>query len=70
VTWTNGGENVVFIPVRYPLLSGVSIDCLLARRTDWNDLGDGLFEGLGQRMLVTDRDEYSLLQVRSIEMSD
>lgn len=70
VTWTNGGQTMVMIPVRYPLLSGASSECLLARRTDWQDRGDDVVEGTGQRMLATDQSDYPILQVRSIVMSD
>lgn len=67
LTWTNGGQNMVMIPARYPLLSGISEAHLLSRKTDWEDRGEGIFEGVGQRMLATDQAEYPLLQVRSIE---
>ena len=67
ITWTNGGQNMVMIPARYPLLSGVSDDHLLSRKTDWKDSGDDLFEGIGQRMLTSDQSDYPLLQVRTIE---
>lgn len=66
VTWVNGGQSMVMVPARYPLLSGVSDECLLARRTDWQVRGEELAEGLGQRMLATDRTEYPILQVRSV----
>jgi type VI secretion system protein ImpE len=68
VTWANGGQNMVMMPSRYPLLSGVDNDCLLSRKTDWLDRGDDLFEGIGQRMLATDQADYPLLQVRSLEL--
>jgi len=65
VTWANGGQNMVMIPARYPLLAGASSEHLLARRTDWQDR-DEVYEGVGQRMLATDRSEYPILQARSI----
>jgi type VI secretion system protein ImpE len=68
ITWVNGGQSMVMLPVRYPLLAGAEADCLLARSTRWLDQGDDLFEGVGQRMLATDQSEYPLLQVRSIEI--
>jgi type VI secretion system protein ImpE len=70
VTWSNGGQNIVMIPSRYPSLDDLDGPCLLARRTNWRDLGHDVFEGLGQRMLATDRQEYPLLQVRSIEFDE
>lgn len=66
VTWANGGQNMVMIPARYPLLAGASSEQLLSRRTDWQDQDDEIFEGVGQRMLATDRSDYPILQVRSI----
>lgn len=68
VTWANGGQNMVMIPARYPLLSGISNDHLLSRKTNWQDCGDDVMEGIGQRMLATDQSEYPLLQIRSIEL--
>jgi type VI secretion system protein ImpE len=67
ITWTNGGQNMVMIPARYPLLSGVGNEYLLSRKTDWQDRGQDVFEGTGQRLLATDRSDYPLLTVRSIE---
>lgn len=66
VTWVNGGQNMVMIPARYPLLEGASEQHLLSRRTDWQDKGGEVYEGVGQRMLATDAAEYPILQVRSI----
>jgi type VI secretion system protein ImpE len=66
VTWVNGGQSMVMLPARYPLLAGVSNECLLARRTDWQARGEEISEGLGQRMLATDRSDYPILQVRSV----
>lgn len=68
VTWANGGQNMVMIPSRYPLISGVGNDCLLSRKTDWLERGEGLYEGIGQRMLATDQADYPFLQVRSLEL--
>ena len=68
LTWTNGGKNMVMVPTRYPLISGVGNDYLLSRKTDWLDRGSQVFEGIGQRMLTTDQSDHPLLQVRSIEL--
>lgn len=67
LTWTNGGQNMVMLPARYPLLSGVSHGHLMSRKTDWLDRGNDFQEGCGQRLLATDQSDYPLLQVRSIE---
>jgi type VI secretion system protein ImpE len=65
--WANEGEAVGVIPSRY-IGSEASEDgaVQLARKTSWTETGDGMYEGLGQRMLMTDVGEYSLLDVRRI----
>lgn len=67
ITWANGGQAVGFVPCRYPSAQGSSDgDIVLARKTDWVELADGLQVGEGQRMLATDAGDYPLLDVRSI----
>lgn len=65
--FSNGGEMLAMLPVRYPG-SEASSDGLLAlsRKTDWDPTPDGGFHGKGQRLLTTDAGEYPLLQVREI----
>jgi type VI secretion system protein ImpE len=66
-TWANGGEAVGLIPTRYPATANQDDDRLkLARMTQWQQIAEGEFEGLGQRVLATDVDEHSLLEVREI----
>jgi len=65
--WTNGGEAVALIPVRYPgSESSKDPQIQLGRRTEWEYQGEDLYTGLGQRILVTDQDEVSLLEIRNI----
>jgi type VI secretion system protein ImpE len=66
-TWTNGGECYGVIPGRYPG-SYDRDDPLLAlsRKTVWEDCGDDLFLGVGQKILTTDVSDYPLMDVRSI----
>jgi type VI secretion system protein ImpE len=66
--FANGGEMVGLIPTRYPG-SESSDDHLvaLARKTTWHESPSGQHEGLGQRLLATDTDDYPLMQVRRIE---
>lgn len=65
--WSNEGQAVGLLPVRYPGSERSSDDLLrLSRRTDWADQGDDLFFGLGQRLITTDAGEYPLLDVREI----
>jgi type VI secretion system protein ImpE len=66
-TWANGGQSVGLIPTLYSGTADQSDGRLrLARMTEWREITDGLFEGFGQRVLATDVDEYSLLEVREI----
>lgn len=67
--WANGGETVGLIPARYPG-SPAAADPLvqLGRKTEWLEPEAGTWLGLGQRMLATDRGEYSLLDLRRIEL--
>ena len=66
-TWVNGGESYGIIPARYPS-SYNNDDPLLAlsRKTVWEDCGDDLFLGLGQKILTTETTDYPLLDVRTI----
>jgi type VI secretion system protein ImpE len=67
--WTNGGEAMGLIPVRYPG-SELSEDPLirLARRTEWREIGPDAYVGLGQRVLTTDGPEVGLLELRQLQL--
>jgi type VI secretion system protein ImpE len=68
--WTNGGEASGHIPTRY-VRSEASADgaLRLARKTEWQELPEETFVGLGQRVLVTDEGEQPLLQCRLIDFT-
>ncbi len=68
--WTNGGETVGLIPSRYPG-SETSDDSQirLARKTEWLEPSPNYFEGLGQRIITTDSEEFSLLDARTIQLN-
>jgi len=68
--FTNGGEAVGVIPTRYPG-SEKSADPLirLARKTEWTEVSDGVFHGLGQRILTTDAGELPLMGIREIRFN-
>jgi type VI secretion system protein ImpE len=67
--WTNGGESVGLIPTRYPGSESSSDDRIrLAARTEWIDLGEETYQGLGQRLLVTDAAEYALMDIRQLTL--
>lgn len=69
-TWANGGETVGLIPTRYPG-SEASEDKLirLAQKTIWQELDNGVYQGMGQRMLATDVGEYPLMDLRLITLN-
>jgi type VI secretion system protein ImpE len=65
--WTNGGEAVGFVPARYPGSESSADDLIrLARKTEWKELAPEIYAGLGQRLLSTDENEYSLFEVERI----
>jgi type VI secretion system protein ImpE len=69
LTFQNGGEQVAFLPARYPGTEGSEDDDIrLSRKTQWRDLGADTHVGLGQRMLATDVGETAILEARAIEL--
>lgn len=69
-TWSNGGEGYGLIPARYPGTEGCEDGrLLLARRTEWENVGDDTFVGRGQRMFATDAGEYALMDMRLVEFA-
>ena len=69
-TWTNEGEAMGFIPARYPGSEAAEDDLIrLARKTEWKEMAPDSFQGIGQRLISTDANEYALLAVREIILS-
>ena len=69
-TWSNGGNAVGFIPVRYAgTEESPDGDMLLSRKTDWKTVADDFQFGVGQREISTDAADYALLDVRSVEFN-
>ena len=67
LTFANGAGTVCLLPVRYPGTAAQADGALqLARKTEWLELGDGQYRGLGQRVIATDAAEVGLLEVRSL----
>lgn len=65
--WINGGEAMGFIPSRYSgSEDSPDSKIQLARKTEWQQVSDQTYYGLGQRMLTTDQNDYPLLDVREI----
>jgi type VI secretion system protein ImpE len=70
LTFQNGGEQVAFLPVRYPGTELAEDDELrLCRKTEWRDLGADTHVGIGQRMFATDVGETAILETRAIELN-
>ena len=68
--WTNGGNSSGFIPARYPGTERSEDHALkLGRKTEWQDRGEEIFTGTGQRLLTTDQAEVPLFEVRTIEFA-
>jgi type VI secretion system protein ImpE len=68
-TWANGGEAYGLIPTRSPGSEAAEDSAIqLARKTDWVELAEGVYQGLGQRMLTTDQNDYPLLDIRRINL--
>jgi type VI secretion system protein ImpE len=66
--WTNQGQGVGMIPVRYPgSEENDNAQIRLARLTEWRESSKEVYEGIGQRILATDQGEYPILNVRRIE---
>lgn len=69
LSFSNGGEAIAMIPVRYPgAQDSDDAQVLMAAKTEWEPLGNERFAGRGQRVLVTDQGEHDLLSVRLIEL--
>lgn len=68
-TWSNGGESYGLIPSRYPLSYQHDPLLALSRKTEWQDYGEDLFLGMGQKIWSTDSNEYSVMDVRSIQFN-
>jgi len=72
--WDGGGRSVGFVPTRYPrvaradeAVSPVDPACLMARRSDWTDLGGDYFTGRGQRVFASSAGDHALLDCRTLQ---
>ena len=67
LTFTNGGDTVALLPVRYagtPLADGGPL--AMARQTEWLEISAGHYRGSGQRLLTSDSTELGLLEARLV----
>jgi type VI secretion system protein ImpE len=69
LTLKNKGKLIVFVPTRYPITAETNDAQLLSRTCDWQEQVDNFYIGQGQRIFVTDNDEYPLLSLSSIEFN-
>lgn len=68
--WTNGGDAFGLIPTRYPFSESAEDSLLrLARKTEWTELSNETFVGLGQRLLSTNENDYALMDIREIKFN-
>jgi type VI secretion system protein ImpE len=66
----NGGDVVGLIPSRYEGSTNDSDPLvLLAKSTEWSDVGAETFVGKGQRLFTTDFGDIALMDVRTIKMN-
>lgn len=67
LTLRNGGEVVGLVPTRYAGTPEAGDDAArLARRTDWRDLGNGGYAGIGQRLFATDAGDTAVMDLRRL----
>lgn len=66
VTWS-GLTTECFLPVLYPNSSEIENDQIrMGRMTDWIDLGNGNYRGVGQHLFMVGDQEKSLLELGEI----
>jgi type VI secretion system protein ImpE len=61
---------VALVPTRYAgTLAEADDALLLARKTEWIEMAEGQFRGVGQRVLTTSGPELGLLEARDIVLT-
>jgi type VI secretion system protein ImpE len=69
ITFANGGETVALLPARYAgTVAETDGNLLMSRKTEWIELAEGQYRGLGQRVLATSGAELGLLELREITL--
>jgi type VI secretion system protein ImpE len=69
IQWKTEGESFVLIPTRYPFSYTQDDALALSRKTEWNQKGAEMYIGYGQRLLVTDALDYSILDIRELSLN-
>jgi type VI secretion system protein ImpE len=68
--WTNGGQALGLLPVRYPGIDPSSeAELQLGHRTDWTEISENAVVGAGQRVLSVDDSDLSLLELRIVRFN-
>ena len=74
LVWLSAGVKLwddeskpALIPARYPVLDDWSDEHLRSTLTSWEEQGEGNWIGRGVKVLTTDAEEKSLLDIRRIE---
>jgi type VI secretion system protein ImpE len=66
-SWVNEGQAYGFIPTRYINTDRLGDDQdKMARKTEWQGIGENAYAGIGQRLLATDGGDSALLNVREL----
>ncbi|HTO88047.1 MAG TPA: type VI secretion system accessory protein TagJ [Thermoanaerobaculia bacterium] len=64
----DGTIGEVFVPALYAGTSqGENDSARLGRMTDWKEIGEGLYAGVGQRLFLVDDSDEPVLELRKIE---
>lgn len=70
MTFANGGEAVALIPARY---AGSEADpesaIRMGRKTEWRQVAENTYFGVGQRTFATDVGEFPVMDVRSLRLA-
>jgi len=67
-TWITGGETPGYIPTRY--IGSENLDEVamkMGRQTEWTEPFPDIIYGHGQRVFTTGEDDFSLMDIRTIE---
>ena len=68
-TWTSGEVVHGFVPVRYIGTEGTQdAEMLQSRKTEWKEVAEGVFEGLGQKVLMSADDDFPILDIREARL--
>lgn len=70
VQMVDGRSHVGLIPARYPALESYATqeDALnLGHRTEWVALAEDVYQGVGQKILMSDETEHGILEVANVQ---